>query len=508
MDGGPTIQIWDLEVKQGQGMGFPRAKTVTSVAFSPDGKRILCGIEFAETPRRSAVAILDSKTPKQVQFLNTGTNSVNAVAMSADSAQILTGGSDGVVRLWDMEKDTSVSAYKRQPGPVSQVTFSPDGSMVLVVANPSFAVLDTATGRPLCSQISAGETIRAASFINEGKDVLWTTQKKADGKVLHYSNTNPLRHATSPDKPPAALAKAPLATSHLVAGLRDLVAIANTGESNWLLLEARPNVPEPTLLKEFVGHKARITALVLSSDGKRGLSSAEDKTLRLWDLNEGKEIATLEGLDKPATAIAISPDGKRALSGDGGSSVQMWDLEGRRGMGAIKSSNEKGLACFVFSPNGEQVLYGIEFPGATGLAGVTMTDNKTGAQLFIDIMPTPSCVASSPDHKFIAAGSKDKVVRVWKRDQTQPPIHKLLGLPESVNQVDFSAGGDMVMATSLHSLHVWDVATGRRLQMVKPPGGAELRSACFVNGGKEVLYLTWKKAEGKIVLLRCPSRGP
>ncbi|MDT9308799.1 MAG: hypothetical protein P5702_26830 [Limnospira sp. PMC 1291.21] len=47
----------------------------------------------------------------------------------------------------------------------------------------------------------------------------------------------------------------------------------------------------------------------MAPDGKRAVSASEDKTLKLWDLERGTELATLRGHSWSVNAVAIAPDG-------------------------------------------------------------------------------------------------------------------------------------------------------------------------------------------------------
>ena len=52
----------------------------------------------------------------------------------------------------------------------------------------------------------------------------------------------------------------------------------------------------------------------MTPDGKRAVSGSDDKTLKVWDLESGRELRTLEGHADWVKAVAVTPDGKRAVS--------------------------------------------------------------------------------------------------------------------------------------------------------------------------------------------------
>jgi hypothetical protein len=81
-----------------------------------------------------------------------------------------------------------------------------------------------------------------------------------------------------------------------------------------------------TEVRRFEGHVAKVACIAFSSDGKRALSGSEDKTVRLWEVPNGKELRRFE-VGCRSDAIAISPDGHMALSGGIDGFVRLWDME-------------------------------------------------------------------------------------------------------------------------------------------------------------------------------------
>ncbi|MDT9232115.1 WD40 repeat domain-containing protein, partial [Limnospira sp. PMC 1242.20] len=55
--------------------------------------------------------------------------------------------------------------------------------------------------------------------------------------------------------------------------------------------------------------------------------ASDDKTLKLWDLETGTELATLSGHSNWVRGVAIAPDGKRAVSASDDKTLKLWDLE-------------------------------------------------------------------------------------------------------------------------------------------------------------------------------------
>ena len=72
---------------------------------------------------------------------------------------------------------------------------------------------------------------------------------------------------------------------------------------------------------------AFIDAYAFSPDGKRALTSAGDKTVRLWDMETGHCLQIFKGHSDYIYGLALSADLRFALSGSVDSTVRLWDLD-------------------------------------------------------------------------------------------------------------------------------------------------------------------------------------
>jgi WD40 repeat protein len=58
-----------------------------------------------------------------------------------------------------------------------------------------------------------------------------------------------------------------------------------------------------------------VSALAVTADGSLAVSASGGRTLRLWNLESGEEIATFNG-ESYMCSCAIAPDGQRIIAGD------------------------------------------------------------------------------------------------------------------------------------------------------------------------------------------------
>jgi WD40 repeat protein len=75
----------------------------------------------------------------------------------------------------------------------------------------------------------------------------------------------------------------------------------------------------------LTGHNEAICSCGFSPDGLHIVSASMDKTLKLWDVHTGQPQYTLSGHEGWVLACAFSPDGKRVLSGSADGVLKLWD---------------------------------------------------------------------------------------------------------------------------------------------------------------------------------------
>jgi WD40 repeat protein len=66
--------------------------------------------------------------------------------------------------------------------------------------------------------------------------------------------------------------------------------------------------------------------VAFAPDGKRALSCSSDQSVRLWDLNTGKQTRSYDRHRAGVYSVAFSPDGKLGLSASGDHTVRLWGL--------------------------------------------------------------------------------------------------------------------------------------------------------------------------------------
>src|SRR5713101_9944731 len=111
--------------------GMPRSGELANLpgdwccAYSPDGKRIVCG------SNDRGLKVLDAETGREIVTVCGSEHAVNACAYSPDGRQVASALFDGTLKLWDVETGREVATLAGHKGRVTACTYSPDGRRVL-----------------------------------------------------------------------------------------------------------------------------------------------------------------------------------------------------------------------------------------------------------------------------------------------------------------------------------------------------------------------------------------
>jgi hypothetical protein len=89
----------------------------------------------------------------------------------------------------------------------------------------------------------------------------------------------------------------------------------------------------------------------VTADGKCAVSASSDRTLKVWDVERGRERHTLAGHTAPIRNVSLSADGKWAVSASS-ETLKVWDLASG---GLLQTLDGQGTDVIAVTPDGRVV---------------------------------------------------------------------------------------------------------------------------------------------------------
>ncbi|MEV3986229.1 AAA family ATPase [Nonomuraea sp. NPDC049758] len=442
--------MYEVVSRPARGVLTGHTDSVSSVAFSPDGKRL------ASASADATVRIWDTATGRQIGTPLTGhRGEVYTVAFSPDGKRLASASGDKTVRVWDAASGRQIGApLIGHTSKVFSVAFSPDGTrLASASADATVRIWDAATGRQIGTPLTGhtGEVYTVAfspdgtRLASAGGDKTVRIWDAATGRQIGPSLTGHTLWVFS------------------VAFSPDGTRLASAGDRAVRMWDA---VTGRQIGAPLTGHTSGVFSVAFSPDGKR-LASAGDRAVRVWDAATGRQIgAPLTGHTKVVESVAFSPDGTRLATAGDDKTVRMWDAATGRQIGSPLTGHTDGVHSVAFSPDGTRLASA----GGQGDKMVRIWDAATGRQIGSPLTGHTDIVLSvafDPDGKRLASGGyRDETVRIWDTATGRQIGAPLTGHTGPVYSVAFSPDGTRLASAGGYrdeTVRIWDAATGRQI---------------------------------------------
>ena len=207
-----------------------------------------------------------------------------------------------------------------------------------------------------------------------------------------------------------------------------------------------PDAPGGALLRMLEGHSDDVKGVAVTADGKRAVSASRDGTLKVWDLDTGRELGTLEGQSGSVEGVAVTADGKRAVSASD-HALKVWDLENGR---ALRTLDPSPARCVAVTPDGKRAV--------STFGELKVWDLETGRALRT-LAGHPSFVngvAVMPDGKRAISASWDGTLKTWDLE-TGSTLCTRHGRSNFLSVAVTPDGKRAVSASWPKTLAVWDL---------------------------------------------------
>ncbi|CCO33401.1 hypothetical protein BN14_07476 [Rhizoctonia solani AG-1 IB] len=424
--------------------------SVRSVVFSPDG------LHLASGSYNKTIRVWNIRTGQPVGKPFEGhTNGVLLVSYSDDGSRLASASHDNTIRVWDPQTgQTVLGPLTGHSSRVFSVSFSPGGAFIASGSSDhTIRVYDAHTGHtvlgPLYGHTNhvnrvmySPDGTRLYSCSNDGTVRTWNVQDRGTSDAL----------STASDISTAIWSvRYSHSGYHVVSGSRDgTVHVWDVGTGKL--------VHGP-----LHGHEEGVASVDYSPDDQYIASGSGDSTLRLWDASTGNDIhGPMRGHSQQVNCVRFSANGSALVSGSSDGTLRMWDVRtGQQTKQLLKDDSQ--IVSVGMSSDGRRVVCGSQD------GWIRVVDAHTGDALVAPIEAYTDWANSvemwADDMRFVS-GSWDKLVRIYEQTGTQAAVcgDDDWSHSDIVHSVCVSPNGLYVASgDSDGNVCVWDGQNGKRI---------------------------------------------
>jgi WD40 repeat protein len=488
-----SLKFWALPPVASKPLGTPHGDAVTALALSADGNSLVSAsadksvrltsaangqlvraftgatvavdaVALAPNAALIAAGTADKRLlvwqAKDGQVLANVADRAASIAFNAGSNQMLTGGSDGALKLWAMPP--APERALAHPDAVNAAVLSADGKRLYSggadkmvrawnLASPNQperqfsghtaavnAVAVSANGQVLASA-GDDETIRFWNQANGQQTALIGAHAGAVTS-LSFNNAGQLLSASADGS--VKLWQAPAAAGKLLAHPGQVTSAILSPDGARLLTGCGDkqvrlwNLTTGQVERAFAGHTLGVLCVAMNAAGTQVAAGGADKTLLVWEAATGKESKKFP-LAAAVNSVAFSPDGKLLAAGLADNSIHLLDLAMGKEVKAL-TGHTGAVNALLFTPKGDQL---VSASADKTVQVWTIADGKSKTKL--DHGAAVQALALSKDGARIAAGGADKTVKVWTLADGKPQA--TIATPAAVHGVSFSPDGTRVL---------------------------------------------------------------
>jgi WD40 repeat protein len=289
-----------------------------ALVLSPDNTRLYYGTG-AQVRGWQVLARAEAGKPVQIPK-----GDVSALAVNRQGTLLAAGGTGGTVTLIDVAAGKALFTANAHGKAVTSVAFSPTDELVASGStDEKVQVTHLRSGEKVFVLDDLDDEVRAVRFSADGRFLFVATKKRSlrvfdvntqkESRAFRESSSELLTMTTSQD---GAL---------LAVGAKQIdIDLRRNRRLDTEVVKIR-NVKTGEELASFEAHGKAIRALAFFPDSRFLASGADDKQIKLWDLEARSAVASLS-LQGAVTALGLSGNGRWLAGADESGRITIWEV--------------------------------------------------------------------------------------------------------------------------------------------------------------------------------------
>jgi len=208
------------------------------------------------------------------------------------------------------------------------------------------------------------------------------------------------------------------------------------------------------LKHKLTGHSLGVVSVAVNSDGSRCASSSLDSSLRVWDLESGEKIYSIEVGPVDIWTVCFSPDDKYIVSGSHAGKIHLYSAENGKQEQILDTRGGKFTLSVAYSPDGKYIASGA-IDGIINIFDVAY--GKVLQTLEGHAMPIRA-LCFSPDSQLLLTASDDNHMKLYDIKDANV-AGTMSGHASWVLGVSFAPDGQKFASSSSdHTVKVWELS--------------------------------------------------
>ncbi|MBX3050310.1 MAG: hypothetical protein KF753_02480 [Caldilineaceae bacterium] len=257
----------------------------------------------------------DFDQAEPLRLLSGHSELVDSLAFSSDGRWLVSGAHDNSARLWEIATGKCIERLYNAEHSTARVAFQPNGNQV---ARSNFDQIQL-------WEMSETERLRLTTVLTGHLSYIRCLAFSLDGQYLaSYSVDDTVRLWDIVTG----------ACLHIFKDVSSLWSLAFSPNGELLAAGGRSGIhlwnlraPRyPHVHSSAMAMVTNIRPIAFSSDGKRLVSGGIDRIVRVWDLENDREVHALEGHTADVTATLFMPGGTTVISCGYDGTIRLWDV--------------------------------------------------------------------------------------------------------------------------------------------------------------------------------------
>jgi len=439
------LNLWNLETGECEKSLIACEDKIGCVAITPEGKHVIS----TEGMFGTILQHWNMITGECINSLEGHTDSISCVDITSDGKHCLSGSLDNSIRIWDLETGKCCNTLLGHDGAISCLAiYSDDRRVVSGGYDNILRIWDVKTGECLKTLSGHSELVNSVVVTPDDKQVISGSSDKSI-RIWDISTGKCLRNYTYES---------------------EITSVAVTSDGLHVISASGINNAVYEQYGEYDYFRSEVRLIEINLDNTLMVAVC-DNTLDIWDLREGKCIASRKQTYE-ISCFRFVPDinsGTFLVMAkniyDSSENLLLWDLENND---SIEFQGYTGnISCMAISPDGKYVIVGRYRDDLT-------TDTHNALELwdfesrrciytYTGHIGKIISVSITPDGKRAISAGEDKTLRVWNLLNGRClTIWDKINV--YINQIIISPDGKQLLSVrSDNSLYLTDLETGNDL---------------------------------------------